>query len=198
MILLDFDGTLVDLWDRYYSVFKDILGLTDLGIEEYKNAKQFYHKDSLVAEHFGKFLPADYFSKKAILLEETKYLSKDRLLIEASLLNQFLKQDAILFTKRRNKTNFKWQLQELGIEDKSIIIESCSKKEWIKQNFPEENCIIVGDSMEDLEAASLDNVEAWMVGYGLFTKSDFNLKGLPYLFFETPNDLSEMICRRGD
>lgn len=197
MIFLDFDGTLVDLWPRYYSVFKEILKIENLEIDEYKSAKQRYLRDSLVAGHFGKELPADYFLRKAKMLEDPVYLKKDRLLINVDELNSFMAHDVFILTKRRNPDNFKRQMRWLGIVGQSIIIANGCKRKWVEHNIPKECSVtIVGDSTAELEAVRLHNVEAWMVGYGLSSKIEYDSTYLPYQYIESPAELREMLKRR--
>lgn len=190
MYIFDFDGTIVDLWVRYYSVFKDILEFDKLCLSEYKRAKQSLHQDSLIANYFNKNLPKDYFTKKTALLEDRRYLEKDMLLVDLGLLNSLLAKDAIILTKRRNAENFYWQMFELGIHGKAIVIQNGNKKDWVATNLDNYSRItIVGDSLADLEVSQLDKAGAWMVGYGLATKKEFDATGLPYRYFETPEEI---------
>lgn len=194
MVLFDFDGTIVDLWQRYYSVFVDLLHLKDLSLSAYKKRKLLFHSDSLVAKDIGCVLPEDYYSKKASLLEERKYLIKDTLLLDLSVLNSVLRQDAAILTKRRNKEAFIWQMNYLGIEGTPFVIENSSKKQWIESTINDNQSVtIIGDSIAELECATLPNVDAWMVGYGLNTKESFNSLNIPYSYYHDPNDLNERI-----
>lgn len=193
MIFLDFDGTLIDLWPRYHAVFTDLCELTGISLDLYKKAKREFHKDELVANHFGKELPAMYFEKKAQLLEDKNYLRLDRLFLSVNLINQtFQNSNAVLLTKRRNKANFLWELDELGIRIRSKVLCSQSKKEWIQANYNNEKCYIFGDYLNDLEAASLENVDAYMVLFGLGTENQFAKANIPYEAVDTPEQIIEL------
>ena len=197
MFVFDFDGTIVDLWPRYCAVFKSIMQLNDLSLNDYKSIKQKYKKDSLVADYFGKELPEDYFSLKAALLEDRDFLKLDIPLIGIDILNSVLIGNSMILTKRRNADNFLWQIKNLGICEKYQVLNEEKKSDWVKTNTDEGNSItVIGDSVADLEIATLSNVDAWMVGYGLSTRQDFDLQHIPYLYLETPNDLEILIRRR--
>lgn len=193
-ILTDFDGTLVDLWPRYYSVFRDILRF-DLNFDDYKITKQRLIKDSCVAKFFHKSLPGDYFQRKTVLLEERKYLQLDRLLIEAEEINDILSGDCIILTKRKNAENFFWQLSELGLKCKSEVVKKGSKRQWVERSHISGG-LIIGDSLADLEVAKLPNFVAWMVGYGFGTKEQFNSIRIPYKYVEKPEKLKLLLKNR--
>jgi len=189
VIIFDLDGTLVDLWPRYWSVFKDILNL-DISLSAYKSLKQSLKDDRLLANYLGCVLPKDYFEKKRIFLESNKYLIKDRLFFEAEVINKFLENDSFILTKRRNYKTTISQINELGIKGKVICIDSCSKISWLKDNVDgSKEFIIVGDSYEELDVAKLENASAYMVGYGLLKYEDYNKKNLPFEYFDDPFSL---------
>ena len=56
MIYFDFDGTIVDVWQRYYQVFLAAGGVSGLGSKEYIAAKRRLGKDDLVAAALGVLL----------------------------------------------------------------------------------------------------------------------------------------------
>ena len=98
--------------------------------------------------------------------------------------------ESFILTKRRNLVSAKKQISSLGINGKVVCIEDRSKFSWIKENISSSvDIIIVGDSTEELEVAQLNNVSAYMVGYGLMTKADFDKRELPYLYFDKPEML---------
>ena len=185
MIFLDFDGTLVDLWPRYYAVFCDLTKLNNVSLSEYRHTKQKLIKDSLVTEYFGQKLSSDYFEKKRIMLEEKKYLSLDKLFFEKEEIQCLLKKNCIILSKRRNRNNFYWQLDNLGIKCNAYVVEN--KLEWIQAHASNENHIIIGDSVDDLKVGMLPNVTAWMVGYGVNVKEQF--RDIDHRFFSCPSDL---------
>ncbi len=192
MLFFDFDGTIVDLWPRYHAVFRDLCGLDGLGLAEYRRAKQRYGKDADVAAHFKRELPEGYPEKKKGLLEERRYLEMDRLLFPADRLNPFLRKGMIL-TKRRDAPAFGWELARLGIRCDHCAIDALTKKEWIEKNHPGAPGIMIGDAASDLEASGLPYIRAWMVGYGLGTREQFDGTGYGYRYAGSPRDLLRLL-----
>lgn len=189
MILIDFDGTIIDLWPRYHAVFCDLTE-NSISLSEYRKLKQHYKKDELLAHTLGLKLPTDYFIKKALLLEDCYYLSYDKLLIpKDSLLRLFNQSDTIILTKRRNPENFIWELDYLGLSDirfKAICTKK-SKLEWAKENVTERS-IIIGDDVRDLQVAILKYVDAIMVLTGLGTSEDYDALNIPYMLYGSLDD----------
>lgn len=190
MIYLDFDGTLVDLWPRYFAVFSDLLDLKDLSLDEYKKCKLKYKRDSYVAKCFGKTLSETYFEKKRVLLESREYLMLDSLFISASTLNNFPKDEIMILTKRRDRSAFCWQLDQLDIDIPFCVLDDeRTKVNWIKQFKSQERGIIIGDTIADLECGINDFVYPYMVGTGLGSKAEFDKLGITYKFYESIIDV---------
>ena len=84
MIFFDFDGTIADLWPRYYQVFLAASGISGVSQWDYVEAKRSLVSDGEVARHFEKTLPEGYFQKKRMLLEAETYLRLDTLLVSRS------------------------------------------------------------------------------------------------------------------
>lgn len=194
MIFFDFDGTIVDLWPRYFAVFSELLNLESIDIAEYKEQKQLLIRDDKVAKHFGKQLPFNYFNRKAHLLEKHEYLILDKLFFSKQLINEFFsKYHAMILTKRRDNNSFEKELKLLNINVPKKVISDGTKAKWIEENYKEEKCIIIGDSIADLEAGKLINTDAYMVNYGLGTKGQFDKTGIPYCGFLTRKDVIEIL-----
>lgn len=171
--IVDFDGTIVDLWPRYYQVFCDINKVDFVSFDKYVNYKRQYSKDSIVAEKLGITLSDDYFCKKRNKLEEMEYLKKDNLLIKREkLLNFFQNNNSCILTKRRNINNFYKELEYLKLNElinKSFVIEDDKKTkiEWIKNNIFDEDFTIVGDGIEEYNVRSMDKSIVYMVNSGI-------------------------------
>ena len=154
MIIFDWDGTLIDLWPRYYAVFRDITGQSNISFQEYKCVKQKLLKDSLVAEHFMIKLPENYFELKKIMLEEKEYLLLDKLFFNQEELKILLnwkdvgkqnggydeensrnghREDCIILSKRRNIPNFYWQINNLGLQCTAYAVED--KTDWLRSRM---------------------------------------------------------------
>ena len=85
----DFDGTLVDVWHRFYHVFIDAGKISNVQFNEYKKAKLLFGKDEIVALHFNQELDKNYYFEKRKKLEDFDYLKMDNLLIDANFLIDF-------------------------------------------------------------------------------------------------------------
>ena len=193
MRYIDLDGTLLDLWPRYYKVFCTLLHVEDIKFEEYRKRKRQYGKDGMVARFFGYELPKGYFSKKKELLEEREYLALDCLLLTVEEIKKIFRDDkTMLLTKRRFPKQLEWQLDQLGL-DIPMVTANNTKLQWLRENCFEES-IIVGDSLIDLDAGKLDNISPIMVGYGLGTKVQFDNYGVKYTYMDTPQKMLAFLC----
>lgn len=182
MIFFDFDGTIVDLWPRYYQVFLAASGISGVSQREYVGAKRSLVSDGEVARYFGKTLPEGYFQKKRTLLEAETYLRLDTPLVSAEELNAFfLKFECRLLTSRRRADAFLAELDNLGLgclSDRAVILDpdrGVSKKAFLAQDFSRSSHIVVGDSKAEWETAALENVRAVLVRTGLRRPEDFPL-----------------------
>lgn len=188
-ILLDFDGTVIDFWERYYRVF---CTLTDakLSKEEYINYKRLNRNDEALADALEISLSKDYFDRKKELLEKKEFLKSDSLLVKKKLLMAFTeKNNVILLSRRRNHENFLWELRELeiaGLAENAVCID-CRKIDWIKKNILD-NVTIIGDDVYDLETAGLKNVSAVMVLTGISDKKAFDEMKIEYTLYPTLTD----------
>lgn len=75
MVYFDFDGTLADVWLRFYRIFTDASGIDGIAFEDYVRTKKQHPRDGDVAACFGAALPEDYWSKKRSMLEDPAYLA---------------------------------------------------------------------------------------------------------------------------
>ena len=72
MVFLDFDGTIVNLWPRYYRAFCMASGAAGVTQAQYLAAKRRFPADGKLAEHLQVPLPDGYFSRKRGLLESDR------------------------------------------------------------------------------------------------------------------------------
>lgn len=186
MMLIDFDGTIVDLWPRYHGVFCALTGAR-IDPDAYKAAKQAHKRDEDLARFLGVSLPRDYFSGKAVLLEEPEFLALDRLLVSREKLLRYMQQkDARILTARRRPDRFLWELDRLGLSQlrERAICVSGPKAGWVAANVPGEG-IIIGDDVKDLQTVTVSKLEAVMVQTGLYTREDFRNTGLPHTLVQS-------------
>lgn len=180
-ILLDFDGTIIDFWARYHTIFCKLTGC-DVTLDEYKMLKRKFKTDIKLAEEFNIVLPIDYRKRKLKLLEDDTYLDMDSLLLPKSKLIQYVKKNEVIILSCRNNENaLKREFIHLGLGvliSKITCINS-SKIDWVRNNVKGE-AIIIGDDVRDLRVASLPNVKAVMVLTGIGTKQAFDEENIQY------------------
>ncbi len=180
MYIIDFDGTLVDVWKRYYSVFNDFWCIKNFSLSEYKFYKRIYEYDYLIVrEKVGllsetNFLEYKVFKKEKI--EDIDYLMLDDLLVTKETLQSFFfrNNDAIILTIRNNKENIFRQFDSLNINflnDKVIPLNSngiYTKVDWVKKNISgNEEKIVIGDSETDLMIGEIYGTTVYLVETGL-------------------------------
>lgn len=188
MHIFDFDGTIVDCWNRYYNVFVLLNGLNNslISFSDYKNAKLEFEKDELVANHFRITLNEDYFEKKSILLESIDLLKYDTLIVEKEeLIHFFSINNSIILTKRNNASSFYDQLDILGLNkliDKCYIVNGNQNKlDYFKNKFIDSSNCIYGDSFEEYRFSELISNKVYMVKSGLKDVTKYKHKDNVYI-----------------
>jgi len=176
-IILDFDGTIVNVWKRYYSIFKDGTNL-NISFEKYKSLKKELERDELIIKTFKNNVSEDflenYFKFKKRNLENKKYLELDSLILNPNLVkkNNF---EITILTLRRNKENFLWQINKLALnpffEDFVVLKpKQAAKKNWFEIHLRKniyDFVYIVGDSEEDALLSLFPNTRLFIVKTGL-------------------------------
>lgn len=192
MILLDFDGTIIDLWPRYHAVFCELSGV-DIDIRTYKSLKQELKKDEILFRQLSLEMSSDYFLRKRKLLEDKEFLKRDKLIVDKENLIEFVhKNNVKILTARRYPDNFIWELDYLGLSELkySSICVSEPKKDWVKSNVLSGG-VIIGDDVKDLQVALNAKFSAIMVLSGLGTNYDFSETKIEYKVADT---LQDIIC----
>lgn len=184
--VFDFDGTLIDLWPRYYRVFCDAAEIDDsiVKFDKYKEFKRNHPMDNNLAEELGIELPENYYKRKQILLEDERYLELDKDFVDTDTFSSYFNdRRSILLTKRRRPEALKSELSRLGfyLDERNVIIlnpADLSKEQWIQKNYPDEDVVLIGDGKEEIEAAEyLGNVDLYLVNTGLMkaAKGTYNI-----------------------
>lgn len=179
MIFFDFDGTIVDVWERYSAVFSDAAHIR-VPIEEYIAVKKEKQRDEDIAAVYRIYLPNNYFQQKRRLLEDERYLSTDKLLISAQkLINFFDRYACRILTSRRNKEAFYYQMEKLGLgilNAQTIVLDpddKISKREHLRNTVGKSKIIAVGDSRAEWEIGELPDSMIYLVKTGLFDPEKF-------------------------
>lgn len=181
MIIFDFDGTLIDVWKRYYEIFKQWWKL-DIDMKTFKKLKwQNQNEPEILKSLEVKFEKEDFSRYKMFKtqkLEEREFLSFDELIIDPNYILK-IKDDYMILTMRKNVENFFWQLERFGLKD--LFKKKCfvltpkgidTKLEWLENAKDLDNNItVVGDSETDLKMAELSGqntkVNVYLVKTGL-------------------------------
>lgn len=179
LYIIDFDGTLVDVWNRYYSVFNNFWGIKNFEIKEYRYYKQKLQFDDLIVKKkmglVGTKTLSEYKLFKKTMLEDFEYLVLDELIASRKWIKDFfLNHDAIILTIRNDRKNLIKQLDFLNISFiNSKVISLISngtdtKLDWVNKNIGlNESKIIIGDSETDLKIGLLKNTKVYLVETGL-------------------------------
>lgn len=180
MIFFDFDGTIVNVWPRYYQVFLAASGISGVSLSQYRAAKRTAVSDLETARLLGVELPDGYFTEKRALLEDASYLRLDRLLLSPEELETFFNQFSCrILTCRRRPQAFLREMDELGLSalsDRAIVLDPDAgggKKDFLERSFHQGLHTVVGDSEAEWEAASQENVRTVLVRTGLRSPEDF-------------------------
>ncbi len=178
-IYFDFDGTLVDVWERYYYVLETYLSnrgyQCDGTIKDYKREKLLLRKDHLVAERLwnAPIDIADYLIYKRSTLEAEKFLRLDRPIKDFSgVVNNFIRKGykIVLLSLRRHPAMLYKELDWLGYKncfDNIIVLnpDREKKQDWLAQRVTNGD-VLVGDSLGDLQV-NIKGIKAFFVKTGL-------------------------------
>ena len=175
MIIVDFDGTIVDVWNRFYAVFCQLTQGRAVDIATYKEMKSALLDDGAIAQELHLEMADGYWEKKRSLLEDHEYLLLDKLLVDPEyLIEWFRAHDALILTMRRNRDNLMWEMRKLGLDaivDKAVVVDPDSgmtKQEWVeKEGFG--SCVeaVIGDSAQDMTIQGVKHARYLHVSTGL-------------------------------
>ncbi|MCL2184482.1 MAG: hypothetical protein FWB86_01320 [Treponema sp.] len=185
-IFLDFDGTIIDVWKRYYKIFCDFYKI-DIDFELYKNEKRKYKSDFLLTEKYANIaLFNEYKIYKKNNLENIDFLKLDTVILYNNDISNFK-----ILTFRNNYNNLLLQIDylDLKINLNNIICldpKITTKKKYL-MSF--NDVIIVGDSESEYECSENENTTVFLVKTGLRDISTFNVKDNVFLL----NDINQFI-----
>ncbi len=180
MIIFDLDGTLLNVWKRYYTVFNAWWKLENLDIEQFIKLKRELVNDERIVK---KFIPnvdekaiTLYKNYKSESLERPDLLQLDQEIFDLKLLKNV--GNFRILTVRRTPDNLFNYLRKRGFDfliDYTVVLrpsDKLVKYRWIVDNFStislkNEPLLIVGDSETDLLIGKLSQVEVFLVNTGL-------------------------------
>jgi len=188
---IDFDGTIVDVFPRYYGILSEYLrGFTNesLDFPKYKKLKRLGKKDHVIVKELIEEIEIDiddYIKFKRQNLESFEWLSKDILIGNPEVTNMELKglgYNVVLLTQRNNQNNLIKQLDFLSIKDSfdQIIMVKPEIGKNVKFDHIIKHCnsndIIIGDSIVEINAANLLNIDGYFVETGLFSSEVLGIR----------------------
>ena len=189
-IIFDFDGTLLEVSERYYAVFCEscaVIGVLPLSKTVYLSLKKKGKKDSQILDeeyHVSSEVVAKFKKHRYSILEESRYLDLDVLPTPVPSLLKNLrdkKHELILLSLRDNITASLAQLKKLGIADffSTVIFTGPGKTgqshaqrkyQCLREYFPSQNFsegYYIGDTTIDIETSSQLGTKMIFVDWGL-------------------------------
>ena len=181
-LILDLDGTLLDVSSRFYNVFYDIVKSFMLSKEEYWN----YRRSGKEQRCLVKNLPIEDFNQQwLVLIEQEKYLAMDTLYPETIQFLQYFsrKINLILLTARMSKENLMQELSRLHIKEyfhAIYVTEKRFNKTELLGSILTAGTVIayITDTVKDVEAANSLDITTIGITHGLLNKENI-LKSNP-------------------
>jgi phosphoglycolate phosphatase-like HAD superfamily hydrolase len=199
---MDLDGTIINVWKRYYSITSSYLLENNMKLpmfDQYVAAKKKYENDAIVfprlldEQQWNSLHSENYQKYKREHLEAMNYLMLDTVIGDISVFRKrFLSYRFVLLTIRSQQELLFWQLHKLGIFDCFEQIY-CLKPNSLKNpklecisSFATKNDIIIGDSDIDMECGVALQMGCIFVKSGLFSE-----KKIKHLISQYPIQVAE-------
>jgi len=175
--IFDLDGTLLDVSDRYYSVFNTFWNITSLSKDMYWSLKRKLRDDRLVLDQIlGRVSEADYkryLKYKKSTLEQELFLQLDRPLVDWRRIHH-VEGPWFILTLRRHPEALFSQLEYLGLSEfgERVVVLSPegprTKLTWLCTNVePDVYVEVIGDSETDLFCGERSLSCVYLVNTGL-------------------------------
>lgn len=175
MNIFDLDGTLLDVWKRYFLVFNSWWKIRELDINTFISLKREVEDDLFIIKKFyDKITEKEYnlYKKyKRENLEKPEYLRLDEDIVNW---NDLKNLDFIILTVRNNKYALYNELERRGLDfilEKIIVLKPKDylvKYNWVVEHLNyKDDIYVVGDSETDLFIGKLQKVKVVLVKTGL-------------------------------
>jgi phosphoglycolate phosphatase-like HAD superfamily hydrolase len=216
MFFFDFDGPILDVSERYFSVYARIIrecGGNPLLKDEYWNLKRNKISEiEIISESIEKNRIEEYISKRKTLIEDPSFLLLDTVLTDlfTAYTKTFTRHSANLVTLRSYPQNLEEQLLNLNIRSwfhqvlSGLSSDQVDNRWQIKvrliqqsgllSKIKPENCTFVGDTETDIITGKMLGMKTIAVCFGIRNR-DILCKYQPDLIFDTPNHFSEYLMR---
>lgn len=183
-IILDLDGTLLDIRQRHYQCYCDIVtqfGFSPVPLEYYwQQHRSGLGTRKILQEMQATAIAEDFLKQWINIIEAKKYLSLDTLFPKVFTVLQNWKNSGIelsLATLRHHKENLTWQLKHLGIDNllnQVITIDPASNKTdkagAVQEQMTHlviEQALWIGDTEADVLAAKTLGIKVCAVNSGM-------------------------------
>jgi phosphoglycolate phosphatase-like HAD superfamily hydrolase len=209
-LFFDLDGPILDVSDKYYRVYSDILRemkFVPLDKKEYWEAKKNKIPDSEILEKSSaSHLILEYIDERKKRIETPDYIKLDKLQKNAELVlnNLSQKNDLILVTLRNSKTALEAELEHLNLNKyiKAVLSSSgetsnkweVKKKlvtDYFQNNLPQ-NCWFIGDTETDILTGKSLDCKTVAVANGIRSKERL-MKAEPDFIIDDIVDILDMI-----
>jgi len=191
-IFVDFDGTIVDIRDRYYAIYRKANLKFNLNIFSKKTywgykTKHCSEKEIILKNNKNLLKIDKYLSFRSNCIENKKYLAFDKLIIDRNKIGEIVRYyNLYLITMRHNKMNLLWETRKMNIYKffKEILCrEALSKKqlenysemnqkeELLSQYYPfSSDDILIGDTELDYLLGKYFKLQTFIVNTGVCNK----------------------------
>lgn len=178
-IYFDLDGTILDVSDRLYQIYKDLVvsfKCKPLSKTRYWRLKRNkISEKEIVATTCPKNVIPLYLKKRCSFIESSKYLKHDKLNPNALKTLKILKENnrLVLTALRKSRKNLRKELKELKLSslfDKILTGEGHKSKIHLIKKDGHLNAMIVGDTEDDILAGNNLHLKTIAVLHGMRTK----------------------------
>ncbi|MEK6758960.1 MAG: HAD hydrolase-like protein [Deltaproteobacteria bacterium] len=202
-VFFDLDGTIIDVSQRYYRIYSDIIRRLDavpIGFETYweKKKERVSEHEIMILSDIDHDKAKEYLAERGELIESDAYLEIDTLISGAQGLFEVLgaSHELYIVTMRKRRVNLLRQIERLGIGGyfKSILsIGAAPDPAIAKAEAIMAECsvcssdIIAGDTEADIRAGKILGIRTCAVLTGIRSERLLSL--------EAPDHIMESITK---